>query len=43
MRFKAIILFMTIVVTRCGIKNVETDGKIQGESFETEEGGSYAE
>ena len=36
-RFNAIILFITIAVTGCGIKNVETDGKIQGDSFETEE------
>lgn len=35
--FNAIILFMTILVTGCGIKNVETDEKIQGDSFETEE------
>ena len=36
-RFKAIILFMTIAVTGCGIENVETDEKIQGDTFETEE------
>ena len=28
---------MIIVVTGCGIKNVETDEKMQGDSFETEE------